>query len=105
MAGYLVGSLLLTWVLCSALNGFIEYAAIRQWLDRSKAFLGMILGVLLIAGLMVVLSMWGLPESHLGKDIMTPHQLATAIRTSITVNVLFALGYCAFQLRRFWEDE
>jgi len=104
MAGYLVGSLLLTWVLCSALNGFIEYAAIKQWLDRGKAFLGMIVGVLLIAGLMVSLSLWGLPESHLGKDIMTPRQLATAVNTSMMVNVLFALGYCAFQLRRFWDE-
>ncbi len=104
MAGYLVGSLLLTWVLCSALNGFIEYAAIREWLNRGKAFVGMILGVFVIAGIMVVLSLWGLPESQLGKDIMTPQQLSNTIRTSIMINVLFALGYCAFQLRRFWEE-
>lgn len=104
MAGYLVGSLLLTWVLCSALNGFIEYAAIREWLDRGKAFISMIIGVFVIAGVMVALALWGLPESHLAQDVMTPQQLATATRTSITVNVLFALGYCAFQLRRFWED-
>ena len=104
MAGYLVGSLLLTWVLCSALNGFIEYAAIRQWLNRGKAFLGMILGVFAIAGVMVALSLWGLPDSHLGKDIMTPQQLSNTVRTSMMINVLFALGYCAFQLRRFWEE-
>ena len=104
MAGYLVGSLLLTWVLCSALNGFIEFAAIREWLDRSKAFMGMILGVFVIAGIMVALSLWGLPDSRLAQDVMTPHQLATAMRTSIILNVLFALGYCAFQLRRFWEE-
>ena len=104
MAGYLVGSLLLTWVLCSALNGFIEYAAIREWLNRGKAFLGMILGVFAIAGVMVVLSMWGLPDSHLAKDIMTPQQLSNTVRASIMINVLFALGYCAFQLRRFWDE-
>jgi hypothetical protein len=104
MAGYLVGSLLLTWVLCSALNGFIEYAAIKEWLDRGKAFVGMILGVFIIAGVMVALALWGLPDSQLAQDVMTPQQLSTTIRTSIIVNVLFALGYCAFQLRRFWED-
>ncbi|AUM14149.1 hypothetical protein [Ketobacter alkanivorans] len=104
MAGYLVGSLLLTWVLCSALNGFIEFAAIREWLDRGKAFVGMILGVFVIAGMMVALSLWGLPGSHLAQDIMTPQQLTMVIRTSIIVNVLFALGYCAFQLRRFWDE-
>lgn len=104
MAGYLVGSLLLTWVLCSALNGFIEYAAIREWLNRGKAFIGMILGVFVIATIMVALSFWGLPDSHLAKDIMTPQQLSNTIRTSIAINILFALGYCAFQLRRFWEE-
>lgn len=104
MAGYIVGSLLLTWVLCSALNGFIEYAAIKEWLDRGKAFAGMIIGVFIIAGVMVLLANWGLPDSILAQDAMTPQQLMTAIRVSCIINVLFALGYCAFQLRRFWED-
>ncbi|MGB3620333.1 hypothetical protein FT643_03095 [Ketobacter sp. MCCC 1A13808] len=104
MAGYIVGSLLMTWVLCSALNGFIEYAAIQQWLDRSKAFISMIVGVLVIAVIMVVIALWGLPESQLAKDVMTPRQLSTSTQTSIVVNVLFAVGYCAFQLRRFWDD-
>ncbi len=54
--------------------------------------------------MMVVLSLWGLPGSHLAQDIMTPQQLTMVIRTSIIVNVLFALGYCAFQLRRFWDE-
>ena len=104
MAGYLVGSRLLTWVLCSALNGFIEYAAIRQWLNRGKAFVGMIAGVFVIAAIMVALSLWGLPDSHLAKDIMTPQQLSNTVRNSIVINLLFALGYCAFQLRRFWDE-
>lgn len=104
MAGYIVGSLILTWILCSALNALIEYAAIQQWLDRSKAFIGMIVGVVIIAGVMVAIAVWGLPDSVLGKDVMTPNELSTSIQTSILVNVLFAVGYCAFQLRRFWEE-
>lgn len=104
MAGYIVGSLLLTWVLCSALNAAIEFAAINQWLNRGKAFIAMIVGVLVIAGLMVLLANWGLPHSLLALESMTPQQLMTAIRIGCVVNVLFAVGYCAFQLRRFWDD-
>ncbi len=104
MAGYIVGSLVLTWVLCSALNSTIEYAAINQWLDRGKAFIAMILGVVVIAAGMVMLALFGLPDSLLALESMTPQQLATATRIGCFVNVLFAVGYCAFQLRRFWED-
>ena len=78
--------------------------AIKSWLDRGKAFAGMIVGVFVIAGLMVALANWGLPGSILAQDVMTPQQLVTAIRVSCVINVLFALGYCSFQLRRFWED-
>ena len=53
---------------------------------------------------MVALSLWGLPDSHLAKDIMTPQQLSNTVRNSIVINLLFALGYCAFQLRRFWDE-
>lgn len=104
MAGYIVGSLFLTWVLCSALNSLVEYAAIRQWLDRGKAFLSMVLGVLLIAGLMVWLAYGGFPASTLARGAMDPALVANTSLTAAVVNVLFALGYCAFQLRRFWED-
>ena len=64
----------------------------------------MIVGVFVIAGLMVALANWGLPGSILAQDVMMPQQLVTAIRVSCVINVLFALGYCSFQLRRFWED-
>jgi chromate transport protein ChrA len=104
MAGFIVGSLILTWILCSALNGFVEYAAIRQWLNRGTAFVSMVVGVLLIAGGMVALAVWGFAESSLAKEAVNPHQVTNAVRTSCVLNVLFALGYCAFQLRRFWED-
>lgn len=104
MAGYIVGSLLLTWVLCSALNATIEYAAINQWLNRGKAFIAMVAGVIVIAAGMVLLALLGLPDSLLALESMTPQQLVTATRVGCVVNVLFAVGYCAFQLRRFWED-
>jgi len=100
----MVGSLLLTWVLCSALNAFIEFAAIQEWINRGKAFVGMILGVLVIAGLMVALAYWGLPDSPLALDELTPSQLSASVKNSCLVNVLFAMAYCAFQLRRFWEE-
>ena len=94
----------MTWVLCSALNSLVEFAAIREWLDRGKAFVSMILGVFLIAGLMVSLAWWGFPQSSLAKAAMDPNLVTNTIYTSCVLNVLFALGYSAFQLRRFWED-
>ena len=104
MAGFIVGSLFLTWVLCSALNSLIEYAAIRQWLNRGKAFLSMILGVFLIAGVMVSLANWGFPQSSIARAIVDPQVVGNAVLTSCVINVLFAIGYCAFQLRRFWDE-
>ena len=104
MAGFIVGSLFLTWVLCSALNSLVEFAAIRQWLDRGKAFVSMILGVVLIAGLMVSLAWWGYPASTLARNIMDPNLVSNIALTSSVVKVLFALGYCAFKLRRFWDE-
>lgn len=104
MAGFIVGSLILTWILCSALNAAVEFAAIRQWLNRGTAFVSMIVGVLLIAGIMVSLANWGFPDSSIARETVNPHQVAGAVRVSCVINVLFAVGYCAFQLRRFWED-
>jgi hypothetical protein len=105
MAGFLVGSAIITWVLCGALNGVIEYAAIQGLLDRTKAFIGMVVGVLLIATAMVSLALWGFPESTLAAEHLTQTEIQTVAKTSCMVNVLFAVGYCAFQLRRFWEDD
>ena len=104
MAGFIVGSLILTWILCSALNAAVEFAAIRQWLNRGTAFVSMIVGVVVIAGVIVALAVWGFPQSTLAREAVNPHLVTNAIRTSCVLNVLFALGYCAFQLRRFWED-
>lgn len=104
MAGFVVGSLILTWILCSALNASVEYAAIRGWLNRGTAFLSMVVGVLLIGGGMVALAVWGFAGSAIAAAAVNPHQVESAIRTGCVIDVLFALGYCAFQLRRFWED-
>lgn len=104
MAGFIVGSLILTWILCSALNALVEYAAIRQWLNRGTAFVSMIGGVLLIAAIMVSLANWGFPESSIARETVNPHQVTNAVRASCVINVLFAVGYCAFQLLRFWDD-
>lgn len=105
MAGFIVGSLLFTWILCSALNAAVEYAAIRQWLNRGTAFVSMVVGVLLIAGLVVALAVWGFPKSSMAREALNPYLVSSAVRTSCVLNVLFALGYCAFQLRRFWDDD
>lgn len=104
MAGFIIGSLILTWILCSALNGAVEYAAIRQWLNRGTAFISMIVGVLAIAGAVVALAVWGFPGSSMAREAVNPHLVTSAVRTSCVLNVLFALGYCAFQLRRFWDE-
>jgi len=105
MAGFLVGSAIITWILCSALNGMVEYAAIQGIFDRTKAFLSMVLGVLLIAVAMVSLAVWGFPASTLAVEHLTQTEIRMVSNTSCTVNVLFAVGYCAFQLRRFWDDD
>lgn len=104
MAGYVVGSLLMTWILCSALNGAIEYAAINEWINRSKAFIGLLVGVFVVVSVMISMSVWGLPNSTLGQEVMTPAQLNSAVRTACILDVLLVLGYSGFQLRRFWED-
>ncbi len=104
MAGFIVGSLFLTWVLCSALNSLVEYAAIQNWFNRGKAFLCMTVGVFLIAVLMVALAHWGFPQSSIARELLDPQLVENAVLTSCVVNVLFAIGYCAFQLRRFWDD-
>lgn len=104
MVGFLVGSTLITWILCSALNGVIEYAAINDWLDRAKAFIGMVVGVLLIAAGMISLALWGFPASTLAAEHLTQTEIQSVAKASCLVNLLFAVGYCAFQLRRFWEE-
>ncbi len=104
MAGYFVGSLIVTWVLSSALNSVVEHAAMREWLNRDKAFITMIAGVLMIMLAMIGFAIWGLPDSYIGREVMTPSQLSRTMYTSCILNSLLALGYCGFQLRRFVGD-
>lgn len=105
MAGFLVGSAILTWVLCGALNGLIEFAAINDWVNRVKAFIAMVVGVLVIGGLMVWLALYGFPESILAAEHLTPEEIATASKSSCMINLFVAIGYCSFQLRRFWAED
>lgn len=105
MAGYLVGSAIVTWLLCSALNGLIEYAAIRGWFDRARAFIAMIAGVLVIGAFMVWLSWFVFPVSTRADLYHTASQISMTQQASSLINVLLAVGYCAFQLRRYWEDD
>ena len=104
MAGYYVGSLIVTWVLSSALNGVVEHAARRGKLNRSKAFIFMVLGVVAIVAAMVHLAVFGLPGSYIGRELLTPDELTRTINTSCVLNVLLAVGYCGLQLRRFVGD-
>lgn len=105
MAGFLVGSALLTWVLCSALNGVIEWAAIKGIVNRNRAFIAMILGVLLIGAVMVTLALYGFPNSSLANEQITPREIANASKSSCLINLFVAVGYCSFQLRRFWSED
>lgn len=105
MSGFLVGSALLTWVLCSALNGVIEWAAIKGVVNRTRAFVAMIVGVLVIGGLMVSLALYGFPESSLANDHLTPLEIRNASQSSCLINLFVAVGYCSFQLRRFWSED
>ena len=104
MAGFIVGSLIFTWILCSALNAAVESAARRQWLNRGMAFLCMVAGVLLIGGGMILLANRGFAGSTFARETLNPELVSNAVLTSAVLNLLFALGYCAFQLRRFWDD-
>lgn len=105
MAGFLVGSAILTWILCSALNGLIEFAAIKEWVNRAKAFVAMVVGVVIIGGIMVTLALYGFPESALATEHLTPREIASATKSSCLINLFVAVGYCSFQLRRFWADD
>ena len=105
MAGFLVGSALLTWVLCSALNGLIEWAAIKGWVNRNRAFVAMLIGVLIIGGIMVSIALYGFPQSTLANEKLTPTEIRNASQSSCLINLFVAVGYCSFQLRRFWSEE
>lgn len=105
MAGFLVGSALLTWVLCSALNGVIEWAAIKGMVNRNRAFIAMLAGVLVIGALMVSLALFGFPESTLANEKLTPAEIRNASQSSCLINLFVAVGYCSFQLRRFWSED
>ncbi len=105
MAGLLIGSALITWVLCSALNSFVEFGAIENWFNRTRAFIAMILGVLLIGVLMVVWAWVLFPGSELAQQKLSAADVNSVAKNSCLVNLLVALGYSGFQLRRFWEED
>lgn len=104
MTGFLAGSAIITWILCSALNSFVEFGAVAQWFDRGKAFVAMMLGVLVIAVLMVSVALWGFPESTLAQQHLSAEEINTAKLSSCLLSALVSLGYGGFQLRRFWDE-
>jgi hypothetical protein len=105
MAGYLVGSAIMTWVLCSALNALVESVALRRWVERNRAFISLLVGILVIAGLMLWVSLAIFPVSSLASLHMTAPHVRAAAMASAAANVLLALAYGGVQLRRFWDDE
>ena len=83
----------------------IDWAAITGMVNRQRAFVAMLLGVLAIGGVMVSLALFGFPESTLAQDKLTPAEIESASRSSCLINLFVAVGYCSFQLRRFWSDD
>lgn len=105
MAGWMVGSVLLSWILCSALNALVENRVMTAALERRRGFACMVVGLLLILALMVVLCLWAFPQSAQASSLfLTPEQASLPARISALVNSLFILGYAGFQLRRYWEE-
>lgn len=104
MTGFLAGSAIISWILCSALNSFVEYGAVKQWFDRGKAFGAMLLGLLVIALVMVSVAVAGFPESTLAQQHLSLEEIKTATMSSCLLSVLVSLGYGGFQLRRFWDE-
>ncbi len=105
MAGWMVGSVLLSWILCSALNAVVENQVMAASLERSRGFVCMVVGLLSILTLMVVLCLWAFPHSLQASSLfLTPEQASAPARTAAFVNSLFILAYAGFQLRRYWES-
>lgn len=103
MAGFMIGSLILNWVLCSALNGYIEQLAVEGSLRRQYAFFGMVAGTLVCGGLVIALALLGFPESEIATQHMTPDLAASTAYSAAALNGLFVMLFCGHQLRRYWD--
>lgn len=105
MAGWMVGSLLLSWILCSALNAFVEHRVIEGRLERRFGFVMMVAGLLLVLAGMLLMCLHVFPQSAQAATLfLTTEQAAGPARVSAAVNGLFVLAYAGFQLRRFWDE-
>lgn len=105
MAGWMVGSTLLSWIFCSALNARVESWVIAGTLERRRGFACMVVGLLLILPLMLLMCLWAFPYSAQATSVfLTPEQALGPARISALVNSLFILAYAGFQLRRYWDD-
>lgn len=106
MAGWMVGSVLLTWILCSALNTAIEKIVIDGVIERSRGFLFMVLGLMGVSVGMLFFCLRVYPHSAQAATMfLSDEQAQTPARLAAFVNGLFVLGFAGFQLRRYWEDD
>lgn len=105
MAGWMVGSVLLSWIACSALNAVVESRVSAGELERQRGFVCMVVGLLLILALMQWFCLWGYPQSAQAASLfLTPDEAVRPARISALVNGLFIAAYAGFQLRRYWQD-
>lgn len=106
MAGWMVGSLLLNWILCSSLNAFVEGRVSDGRLERRLGFVAMVAGLLLVLAGMLLMCLSVFPQSAQATTLfLTAQQAMGPARVSAAVNGLFVLAYAGFQLRRFWDDD
>lgn len=102
MAGWMVGSLLFNWVLCSALNAFVEQQVAQERLVRRSGFLIMVAALVCILVMMSALCLWVFPGSALASaHYLTAEHAQPQARASALNNGLFVLAYAGFQLRRY----
>lgn len=105
MAGWMVGSVLLSWIACSALNAFVENQVSAGSFERQRGFVCMVAGLLLILALMLWLCLTAYPLSAQATSLfLTPDDAARPSRIAAFVNGLFIAAYAGFQLRRYWDD-
>lgn len=106
MAGLMVGSALLTWILCSAFNAGMEALAVAGHLDRSNAFVAMVCGMIAILAGMNLFCIWIYPESaQAGMLFLSEEQARVTARLAACADSLLVIGYAGFQLRRFWDED
>lgn len=103
MGAYLAGSMLFTWVLCSALNELLEALAQRAWFSRATAFVGMMIGLLLCFLITLGLTRWAVPATSLGAEHLTGAQLGSVLWLAPLLNGLLVLAFGLYQLKRFWQ--